>query len=250
MQRPAYNPHVPTVTRNGAVRNTPRAFLGVICLIGLQACGAFSDTTGSSRHPQRAEASPEPVEKDHAGLVTKMPEIARAVSGSIPADLAKGKYWAYPFNTRTDEQYFAWEDFDSLHNRLLTVRVTRKGSIAQAKAKAAYVKDVLADDHVREGRQVVDTGPVKKIAHLADECLSFQISRENAARAIPGPYGADYSMGGRYLYCRVTNVNIVVDWEGFDYSRAGAPDTGIALDEISAEHDVERIAHAIITALH
>ncbi|HEU5025675.1 MAG TPA: hypothetical protein VFV01_12210 [Spirillospora sp.] len=95
----------------------------------------------------------------------------------------------------------------------------------------------------------MDTGHVKKIAHLADECMSFQIARENAPRAIPGPNGFDYSMGGRYLYCRVTNVNIVIDWEGFDYSRPGALDTGIPLDDISAEHDVERIARTIATAL-
>ncbi|MVZ99133.1 hypothetical protein F8568_001765 [Actinomadura sp. LD22] len=179
-----------------------------------------------------------------------MSEIGRAVSGSIPADVANGKHWTYPFNTRTDEQYLAWEDFDSLHNRLLTVRVTRETSITEAKAEASYVENELADDHVREGRQVVDTGPVKEITHLADECMSFRIARENAPRAIPGPGGFAYSMGGRYLYCRVMNVDIVVDWEGFDYSRPGALDAGIGLDDISAEHDVERIARAIATALH
>ncbi|GAA2133254.1 hypothetical protein [Actinomadura napierensis] len=79
--------------------------------------------------------------------------------------------------------------------------------------------------------------------------MSFQVSRENAARSIPAPNGFDYSMSGRYLYCRVTNVNIVIDWEGFDYSRPGVLDTGTGLDEVSAEHDVERIARAIVTVL-
>ncbi|MDL4813503.1 hypothetical protein QP089_04440 [Actinomadura sp. OS1-43] len=189
------------------------------------------------------------MEKDAAGLVTRMPDIGRAVSGSIPADVAKGKYWIDPFNDRTRELHFVWENFDSLHNRLLTVHVTRKASISKAKAKAAYVRDELADDHVREGRQVVDTGRIKEIAHLADECMSFQISRENAARAIPAPDPAHYSMSGRYLYCRFKNVNMVIDWEGFDYTRPWTLDTGTGLDEVSAERDVERIARAIVTAL-
>jgi hypothetical protein len=171
------------------------------------------------------------------------------VRGALPPDVVKGKYWSYPFNRRTGRQYFAWEVFDARHNRLLTVEVTRKASVADAKAKASYVRRELADDHTREGRQVVDTGPIAEIAQLADDCVSFSISRKKAARAIPGSDGNEYSMSGQYLYCRFKNINMVVDWEGFNYSRPWALDAGTGLDGATAEQDVERIARAIVAAL-
>lgn len=233
-----------------ALRWMSPLLLGSVCALATGACGAFSDPPEHSVRGQHS-VSPSPLmaEKDEAGLIVRVPDIEQVISGSIPAEVAKGRYWKDPFNRRTEAQHFSWKVFDAQHNRDLTLDVTRKADVAKAKAKAAYVENDLANDRVREGRQVVDTGPIEKVADLADECLGFSISRKNAMSAIPGDDGQKYSMSGRYLYCRFKNVNIVVDWEGFDYSRPWKLDAGTGMNQASSERDVERIVRTIVSTL-
>jgi hypothetical protein len=171
------------------------------------------------------------------------------VDGAIPPEVAKGRRWHDPFNRTTGQQFFSWKVFDDRHNRTLTIEVTRRENPAKAKEKSAYVRNVLADDHVREGRLVVDTGKVEKIAGIADECLSFHISRRNAMSELPWEADQKYSMSGRYLYCRFKNVNTVIDWEGQNYSARWAVDSGAGMNDATANSDTLRIARTIVAAL-
>jgi hypothetical protein len=222
------------------------AAIGVVCATGMAACSSPSDPPDASRHPEPHRVR---VEKDGSGLVTKAPDIGQVVARSIPPEVAKGRYWHDPFNSLTKQQFFSWKVFDANHNRNLTLQVVRETSVSKAKKGAVYVKDVLADDHVREGRQIVDTGKAAAINGIADECLTFHISRKNAMSALPGDFGQEYSMSGRHLYCRFANVNIWIDWEGLNYSRQWTFDSGTGLNDAIADSDTQRIARTIVAAL-
>lgn len=235
---------------NGVRRGGARAVIGLLCIVGAGACGPLSDATGDGTDSAApAPGKPSAVETNAEGLVTGLPEIDRAVSGALPADLAGSKLWSDPFNSRTREEHFSWTVLGARRNRVLTLQVTLKAGIADAKKKASYVRKELADDRTREGRQVVETGPVEKVANIADECLGFRISRKNAVSGVIGDPRQDYSMSGRYLYCRVQNVNMVIDWEGQDYSRPWAVTTGTGLDQATANRDAQRIARAVVASL-
>lgn len=237
--------------RNGRIRRSGiRAAVGLCCVASVGGCSLLSNVTGKA-HDGRSSAAPasqtpSPVQTDAAGLVIKLPEIESAVSRALPDDIAKGKLWTDPFNDRTRDVYHSWTVLDAQHNRVLTLDVRRKASIEEAKKKAAYVRKELANDRSREGRQVVRTGPIEKAEHIADECLGFRIYRKNAVSGVIGDARQDYSMSGRYLYCRFKNVNIVIDWEGQDYSRPWAVKTGTGLNQATADRDVQQIARAVM----
>ncbi|SNS99614.1 hypothetical protein SAMN05443665_1013186 [Actinomadura meyerae] len=236
----------------GVRRGGVLAVVGFFCVAGAAACGLFSDATGDTggRYSATpAPSTPSVVETDAAGLVTKLPEIDRAVSGALPSDVVKGRLWSDPFNDRMRDEHFSWTVLDARRNRVLTLQVTRKASIAEAMEKAAYVRKELAGDRTREGRQVVSTGPLEKAAGIAEECLGFRISRENAVSGVIGDPRQDYSMSGRYLYCRFKNVNMVIDWEGQDYARPWAVGTGTGLDQATAGREVQQVARAVVAAL-
>ncbi len=214
--------------------------------VGIAACGSSGGTPDGASHSRASAAA---VVRDGAGLFLKVPDVAGLVAGSLPPDVAKGRYWRDPFNDRAGKQFFSWKVFDLRHNRNLTVEVTRKASVAQAREKAAYVRTVLADDDVREGRQTIRTSKAAEVTGIADECLGFRISRKNAMSALPDDPGQKYAMSGRYLYCRLGNVNIVIGWEGLDYSQPGTVDAGTGLGDVAADRDTRRIAHSIGAAL-
>lgn len=164
----------------------------------------------------------------------------------LPGDIAKGKLWTDPYNKPSRYATFSWTVVDAQHNRLLTLHVTRKVGIAEAKRQATYVRKELANDRSRMGPQVVHTGPIEEADHIADECLGFRIKRKNALSGVIGDSRHKYSMSGRYLYCRFKNVNIVIDWEGQDYSRPWAVKTGTGLNQATANRDVQQIARAVV----
>lgn len=236
---------------SGRIRRSGiQAAIGLCCVASVGACGLLSDVTGEARDGGNSAApaqnTPWPAATDAAGLVTRLPEIESAVSRALPDDIAEGKLWTDPYNKPSRYATFSWTVVDARHNRLLTLHVTRKASIAEAKKQAAYVRKELANDRSQTGPQVVRTGRIEEAEHIADECLGFRITRKNALSGVIGDSRYQYSMSGRYLYCRFKNVNMEIDWEGQDYSRPWAVKTGTGLNQAAADRDVQQIARAVM----
>ncbi|GAA4241783.1 hypothetical protein GCM10022254_72040 [Actinomadura meridiana] len=126
--------------------------------------------------------------------------------------------------------------------------VLRVPSVDDARKEIRSTEKDMANVNLRRRLNDFNSGPPRRVPGVADECVTFDLSRVNFISAVPGN-GNYYTQKGRYLECRVANVDIVVEWIGLNYSKSWSRTTGSGLDRASADQVTQTIVRSVVAVL-
>ncbi|GAA4241785.1 hypothetical protein GCM10022254_72050 [Actinomadura meridiana] len=188
------------------------------------------------------------VNKQPDGLIVSLPKLESLIDKSVPKELKGALFNRDTFADARDRQNFSWDIFDSTHSRSLEVTVRRNPTVASARKKVRYAETEIANDHLRRPLNAFDSGPAHRVPGVADECVAFDVASINSVNGVAGDVNY-YTQRGRYLECRVANVDISVEWIGLNYSKPWSRTIGSGLDRASADQVTQAVVRSIAAVL-
>lgn len=220
----------------------------LVLLLPLNGCAdGDRPSQGSSSRSSSAQSSAV-IQKRADGLIISLPKLEAAVVGSVPKELKGATYNRDTFANERDKQEFTWKIFASTHSRSLQVTIRRHPTVDDARKQVRYAETDMADFHLRRPLNAINSGRARRVPNVADECVGFDLSNENSVSGVAGDQNY-YTQKGRYLECRVANVDISVEWLGLNYSKPWSRTSGSGLNPTSADRESQAVVRSIAAVL-